>query len=109
MRRKIIKKTTNKAEFNLKNVKFYVLSTICGFMVVASLFMTIESSTNGAEMANLQKKEAELLSQQQELQQKLVESLSVNNLAELSSQHGFVKVSNLVYAQETVSVAAKLP
>lgn len=87
----------------------YILSSVCGVMVILSLFMTIESSTNGAEMASLQKKETELMSQQQELQQTLVESLSVNNLAEQSSGLGFVKLSNLIYVEEPVSVAAKLP
>ena len=86
----------------------YVLSGICGTMAVASIFMTIGSATNGAEVASLQKKQAELLAKQQELQQSLVTALSVNNLTGQSASMGFVKVNNLVYVAESQPVA-KLP
>ena len=103
-----------KTGLNLKGVKVYVLGGVCAFMAVTSIFMTIESTTNGAEIADLQKKEADLLTQQQQLQQTLVETLSVNTLQEQSSVLGFVKVSNLVYVANSENVAdsepvAKLP
>lgn len=102
-RKNIIKKT-----IDVKGIKMYVLSSVCGILAVGSIFMTIESATGGAEMASLQKKETDLLTKQEELQQSLVEALSVNNLEEQSTSLGFVKVNNLVYVTEAPSVA-KLP
>lgn len=104
----------NNRKIELKNLKTYIMIGLCAVMAVLTIFLTIESSTNGAEFANLQKKELQLLSQQQDLQQSLVESLSVNNLQEKSSGLGYAKISNLIYVSNTASVAnsepvAKLP
>ena len=99
-----------KNKLNLKTNKIYFLAVICGVMAVASIFMTITSSTNGAEIASLQKKEVELMNKQQELQQTLVESLSINSLQEQSTGLGFTKVKDLVYVTDSShGVAAKLP
>ena len=100
MRKKIII-TKTKARYNFKQAKMYILTGVCGLMIIASIFITIESSTNGAEFASLQKQEAELLSHQQDLQQTLVESLSVNTLQEQSSSLGFMKLNTLVYVTNT--------
>lgn len=108
MRRKIIKTKKERQPLNIKNIRMYILGTVCGLMSVATIFMTIETSTDGAQIAHLQQKETELLAKQQELQQQLVESLSVNNLTQTSTDLGFMKVNNLVYVNEPVSVA-KLP
>jgi hypothetical protein len=59
-------------------------------------------------MASLQSKETMLNAQQQELQENLVQNLSVNSLQEKSSELGFTKVTNLVYVSEGVTVA-RLP
>ena len=112
MKRKISSNINNK--FEIKNFKNYILIGISAIMAVLTIFLTIESSTNGAEFANLQKIELQLLSQQQDLQQSLVESLSINNLQEKSSGLGYAKISNLIYVSNTASVAnsepvAKLP
>ncbi len=104
------RKNTNKAKvkFNLKSVKVYVLGSICGILAVLCIFLTIESATNGAEVANLQNKENQLLVRQRDLQEQLVETLSVNKLQEQSSELGFTKINNLVYVTDAASVA-KLP
>jgi len=98
----------------IKNLKIYVLGGICGLMVISSIYLTIESSANGSEFINLQKTKSSLLARQEELQQTLVESLSVNSLQEQSSELGFNKINNLVYVTDTKTVAnsetvAKLP
>jgi len=98
----------SKKEFGLKNIRVYLLSGVCGVLAVASIFMTIESATSGSEMASLQSKETMLNAQQQELQENLVQNLSVNSLQEKSSELGFTKVTNLVYVSEGVTVA-RLP
>ena len=91
---------------NLKNSKIYVLSCICGVLVILSIFMTIDSATSGNEVANLQKKQTALLVKQQELQESLVEGLSLSSLEERSVEMGFVEVGNLVYVSTSVPVAS---
>jgi hypothetical protein len=98
----------DKKEFGLKNVRVYLLSGVCGILAVTSIFMTIESAASGSEMANLQNKETSLMEEQQQLQQNLVQNLSVNSLQEKSTELGFTKVTNLVYVSEGVTVA-RLP
>jgi hypothetical protein len=106
-RRKILANPTNK----VRNFKTYILFAICGLMTIGTVFMTIESATNGAEIASMQKKEADLMDKQQQLQQSLVETLSVNSLQEQSSGLGFTKIGNLVYVAgiEGEQTAARLP
>ncbi len=107
MRKKDIKK--QKFNFDLKKAKVYVLGTVCGMLAIACIFMTIESATNGSEIASLERREAELIAKQQELQEELVQALSVNRLEAQSSALGFAKVTNLVYVTDSAPVAAKLP
>ena len=71
-----------------------------------SIFMTIEAATSGAEIADLQKKEAQLSNQQQDIEENLVENLSVNSLREKSTEMGFTKVSNLVYVSCGIPMAS---
>lgn len=85
------------------------MAGVCGILAVLSIFMTIESATSGAEVADLQKKEAGLLSQQQDLQQNLVENLSVNSLQEKSTEMGFTKINNLVYVANAENVVGSIP
>ena len=99
---------TTKSRFNLKSLRVYLLSGVCGILAIVSIFMTIGSASTGAEVSDIQKKEALLASQQRELQENLVESLSVNSLQEKSLEMGFTKITNLVYISEGVEVA-RLP
>jgi hypothetical protein len=113
LKRKIVTNKIKK-DVNPKGIRVYILCGICCLTLIASIYLTIESSTNGVEFAKLQKTEAQLLAHQEELQQTLVESLSVNTLQEQSSELGFSKVGNLVYIVNSGSVAdsdavAKLP
>lgn len=108
MRRKNIKnKSISKS--TLKNSKVYIWSAFCLILVTTGIYMTIESSTNGAEIAALQEKQTLLLTRQRELHEQLVQLLSVNKLQEQSQILGFAKVSDLVYITDAAPVAAKLP
>jgi len=107
MRRNKINNKINTG-FNLKSLKGYFLSGMCAVLAVLSIFMTIESATSGAEVSEIQKEQALLMSQQQDLQEALVENLSVNSLQEKSGELGFTKVNNLVYVADSVPVA-RLP
>ena len=97
---------SNKAKLNLKSAKVYLLGGTCAILAVLSIFLTIEAATSGAEIADLQKKEASLMAQRQDLQESLVESMSVNSLQEKSVEMGFTKVGNLVYVSSSVPVAS---
>jgi hypothetical protein len=104
----------NKDRFTLKSLRVYILGGLCGILAVLSIFMTIETATSGVEIANLQKKEEQLISQQQDLQENLVENLSTSSLQGKSVEMGFTKVGNLVYVANAENVAndisvAKLP
>lgn len=104
----------NKDKFTLRSLRVYILGGLCGVLAVLSIFMTIETATSGVEIANLQKKEEQLISQQQDLQENLVENLSTSSLQEKSVEMGFTKVGNLVYVANAENVAndisvAKLP
>lgn len=107
MKRKNVQQK-NKINFNLKRLKTYVLGGTCGCLAITSVFLTIESATSGAEIANLQKKESTLLTQQQSLQESLVQALSINSLQEKSNELGFTKIGTLVYITGAESVA-RLP
>jgi hypothetical protein len=107
MKRNKINNNT-KTRFCLRSFKGYFLGGVCAVLAVLSIFMTIESATSGAEVSEIQKKEALLMSQQQDLQEALVENLSVNSLQEKSNEMGFTKINNLVYVAESVPVA-RLP
>lgn len=87
-------------------IKKVVPCFICAILAICSIFMTIESSTSGSLVAKLQKKESELFTEQQDLQQMLVKTLSVNTLQEQSVELGFTKVTNLVYVNDSVGVAS---
>jgi hypothetical protein len=80
--------------------KLYVLGSICGLLIIASIFLTIQTSSNGLEIASLQNKEKEAIKKQQELQQTLVETLSRKKLEEKSSELGFGRITNLVYVND---------
>ena len=98
----------NKFEFNIKNLKVYLLSGVCCMLAIVSIFMTIESATSGGQIASLQKQETQLLAQQQDLQEALVQGLSIASLQDKSAELGFVQVNNLVYVSDGTSVA-RLP
>lgn len=92
----------------IKNIKKYILISILVVLAVASVMMTIETSTSGVEIARLEEKERQLLSERRDLEESLVKTLSVSELQVKSGDLGFTKASNLVYITQTEPVA-KLP
>ena len=95
----------------MKKIKIYILSAVCGLLAIGSIFLTIGSATSGAQIASLQSEETQALNQQQELQENLVQNLSISSLQEKSSELGFAKVSNLVYVGQAAGAVpiARLP
>lgn len=95
----------------MKKNKIYILFGVCGILTTVSIFLTIGSASDGTEIASLQNKESQLMTEQQHLQENLVENLSISNLQEKSIELGFVKSSNLVYVRNSDNVAsvARIP
>jgi len=99
--------TTNKT--SLKNVKNYVLTIVCGILVVLSVLMTVDTASSGAEIASLQKKETQLSDQKRVLEESLVKGISMSELQQKSVELGFVKPQNLVYVSNTENISASKP
>lgn len=93
----------------LKSNKNYVLLIICGILVIANVFITIGGAGSGVEVASLQKQEAVLSAQKDELQNELVKSLSLNDLQEKSQSLGFTKPQAEVYLSGAAPVANIIP
>src|SRR5512144_1442346 len=94
-----------KSEKNVRSYKNYILLGICGLLAVVNIIMTIDVTTTGIEISNLEKKEAVLSDARRTLQDELVKTLSVSELQEKSAQLGFVKPLDTVYLSQTLPVA----
>lgn len=92
----------------VKNYRNYVLLGICAVLAVANVILTIDASTTGVAVSDLQSKEASLTEQKRNLQDELVRSLSMGELHEKSDELGFIKPANPIYLSQTETVA-KLP
>src|SRR5690348_15894668 len=103
--RKIKKENKIGSKLSLRGLRVYILTGLCGILAVLSIFMTIESASTGAEISSIQKKEAVLTREQQDLEASLVTNLSVHSLQEKSLELGFAKFSNLVYVSGGIPVA----
>lgn len=97
-----------KSEFIDPRFKRYILIGVCGVLAVSSIFMTVETTTSGVEVSNLQKQEVQLSDQNRYLEDTLVKTLSINELEQKSGEMGFVKPETLVYVAPSQPVA-KLP
>ncbi len=103
-----------KNKTSVKSVKNYILITLCGILAASSVFMTIETATSGAEVANLDKTEIELTNQKRALEENLVKGISMSSLEGKSAELGFIKPESLVYvagneASTAIAPVANLP
>ena len=105
-RTKIVKKEKKITESSFTK---YLLFVVGGLLAVSSVFMTVETATSGVEVSSLREKEAQLSMEKRNLEATLVESLSVNELGEKSSELGFGKPVTMIYVADSQEVAARLP
>lgn len=89
----------------IKSLKNYILITVCGLLAVVSVFLTIETSTSGAEVASLDKAAAELSDQNRILEESLVKGISMSQLEEKSTELGYVKPETMIYISNIAPVA----
>ncbi len=90
-----------------KKIQFVLVPTLALF-VVAIVFFTIEVSTLGAQLAELENEETRLIKEKQELSVQLIDASSLSEIGEKAEDLGFKKPANIVYISEEEAVA-KLP
>lgn len=86
----------------------YFIGVILGILVLATVFVTIETSAAGAELAVLEKEEALLNKERVELKSKIVRSTSLSKISEAAKDLDLKKVSKIIYITEE-EIVAKLP
>lgn len=92
-----------------KNKKIqFVLLPILALFVVAIVFFTIEMSTLGAQLVELENEEAKLIKERQKISVQLIDASSLSEIGEKAEDLGFKKPSNIIYISEKEAVA-KLP
>lgn len=94
---------------NKKNhLKTYLVSSLIALFLGVEVFMTIEASTSGSEIAALEKQEATLIDANRELSQGLIKGSSLSSVEKSAEEMGFAKPQSVIYLGKSSSVA-KLP
>lgn len=92
----------------IEKYKNFILMGICGILAISSVITTIGVSVSGSQISDLQKKEAQLVSEKRVLEAQLVKTSSLSQLQTKSTDLGFVKPAEMVYLPQSLPVA-KLP
>ena len=92
------------AGFNISMALFPILV----IFIIATVFFTIDVSTLGAHLAELENQEVILNKEKQEYSNQLINSSSLSGMGEKAEQLGFKKPSDVIYISEKEAVA-KLP
>lgn len=98
----------NKNKFKLATVKEYSVWILLAGFVVFNIFSTIETATTGAEIANLEEKQAVLLGENRAFSDQIVNQSSLITIETKAQEMGYAKPQNLIYIAEK-EVVAKLP
>ena len=110
---KRVTKRKNKAVMNKKTeilgirVPLYLLPVLVLFGIF-TVYLTIESATSGAQLAELERKAAEIARENQRLSGEIVRSSSLKDLGKKAEEMGFIKPQEVVYISADEAVA-KLP
>jgi hypothetical protein len=83
----------------------YFLWSLIGVFTAVNVYLTVEAATSGAEIAALEKKEAELTYQKSVYNEDLLRTTSLNDLAQKAAGLGFAKPVTIVYLNGEESVA----
>lgn len=78
------------------------------FLLVLTVYWTIQASTLGAVLSKLEKDKTSLLLDNRNLESQVTESSSLAEISEKASELGFIKPDKIIYAQ-TGDIVAKLP
>lgn len=85
-----------------------VLVPVLVFLGIASVFLTIETATSGAYLAQLEQEEAGLIKEKRMLNGQIVKASSLLSTGKKAQYLGFKKPSRIIYITEKEAVA-KLP
>ncbi|MEK7061307.1 MAG: hypothetical protein AAB954_01450 [Patescibacteria group bacterium] len=92
----------------IKEYKELIFTCLLIVLVIANVFFTVSVSASGAELTNIEKTQSTLLSNNQELTDKIANESSLSIIGEKAESFGFSKPENIVYVQVPEPVA-KLP
>ncbi len=85
---------------------------VCGILIslcfIVQIFFTIETSANGAQIANLEEEQERLSKENRELEEKLVTSTSLSDLEKRAEDLGFSNDARFYYLKKGEAFA-KLP
>lgn len=87
------------------NLKGYSLWILVGILLVASVILTIDTATSGAEIAKLEKTQASLIQENSSITDSLVKSSSLNSADGKAKELGFTQPERIVYISQKEAVA----
>ncbi|QQS38573.1 hypothetical protein IPM62_04290 [Candidatus Woesebacteria bacterium] len=100
MNKNISYKTTYK-----KSSKLYLMWIFVGMAIIGTVYFTIQVSTSGAKLAELEKQKIALLNENQKLSSDLVRKTSLTAIEGNSKSLGFNKPEKTVYILDKEPVA----
>lgn len=95
----------NKNKYSFKGILFWIPVAL---LVAGFVYLTIETATSGAELANLERKQTLLAEENRNLADLLVRTQSLSSLDGKTLELGFSKPSQILYVN-TKEEVAKLP
>jgi len=100
--------TKNKNESKLINAKEYGLWLILFLLVIANVYLTVETATSGAQIVSLEKKEQILANEKRLSSEEIIKKSSLSSIQQKAQEMGYRKPQNIVYISQK-EVVAKLP
>ncbi len=101
-RRSIVTKQGNSSKILLTSKLSLVL---VGILIILQIFTAVQTSSSGAVLANLEKKELELIKQNQELSNAVIDNNSLLNIREKSEELGYSSPQETFYITDQDTVA----
>lgn len=79
-----------------------------GILSISIIYLSIEASTKGSILADLEYNQQQLMQENEDLTQQLITNSSLTRLSEIAEKDGFVRPQKIIYigSQDTL---AKLP
>ena len=98
-----MRRRKKKKVFNYKKTR--LVWVITGIVVAVSIFFTIQNSTSGARLSQLESIEAKTKQENLQIKSEIIILSSLSNFQEEASELGFFKPQQIVYIAEDVFVA----
>lgn len=92
----------------MRTIKSNIVWILAVPLVAASIFMTVEMASSGAELSKLEKEEVELRAENQRIGAELISASSLSQFESTYESLGFIKPEKTIYITEEEAVA-KLP